>query len=163
MKRLVFGFWAGFLLIGPAWADEWSTYYNMATFGAGGGADDGGWMNFECAGSDSGFSTAGQPYFTLRIGQGFSRKKLTLEETITFFVDDGQSYVLPMSLELQSTDNLAYDHSPELLGEMQDFIAALRRGDWVTAWSGQRQLARVALDGSFAALEFVAACIAGED
>src|SRR5690606_28299583 len=89
MKRLVFGFWAGFLLIGPAWADEWSTYYNMATFGAGGGADDGGWMNFECAGSDSGFSTAGQPYFNLRIGQGFSRKKLTLEETITFFVDDG--------------------------------------------------------------------------
>ena len=163
MKRLAFGLVAGILLSGPAVAEKWSTYYNMATFGAGGGSDADGWFNFECAGSDSGFSTAGQPHFTLRIGEGFSRKKLVPEKTITFFVDDGLSYVLPMSPEVQSTVNLVYDHSAETLEEMQYFIAALRRGDRATAWSGSRQLASVALDGSFAALEFVEACIAGED
>ena len=163
MKKLFPGLGViGILLVSPAWADKWDTYYNMATFGAGGGADAGGWFNFECADEESGFSTAGQPYFTLRIGEEFNRKKLTPDKTITFWVDDGLSYVLPMRWEAQSTVSLVYDYSAETLEEMQDFIAALRRGDRATAWSGEQQLASVALDGSYAALEFVEGCIAGE-
>jgi hypothetical protein len=135
----------------------------MATFGAGGGSDADGWFNFECAGSDSGFDSAGQPFFSLRIGERFENKKAPLEPMIDIWVDDGQSYLVPMSLEAQSTKSLSYDRNPEFFAEVQDLIAALRRGDRATAWSGERQLASVALDGSFAALEYVAACVAGED
>jgi hypothetical protein len=158
-----FGLSAAVLLIGPAWAGNWSNYYNMATFVAGGGADEGGWFNFECADEESGFSMAGQPFFDVTIGENFYQKKAALEPTIIFAVDDGQSYLLPMRLEQNSTTHLHYDRNPETFPEMQDFIAALRRGNRVTAWSGEQQLASVTLDGSFAALEFVEACVAGED
>lgn len=164
MKRVILALAAsGILFSGPVWADIWGTYYNMATFGAGGGADAGGWFNFECAGADSGFETAGQPYFSVRIGEEFIQEQLTLEETTAFWVDDGQSYALPMRLEAGSADNLSYEHSAQTLEEMRDFIAALRRGDRATVWSGQQQLASVALDGSYAALEYVEACVAGEE
>jgi len=163
MRLAGLGLLASILLIGPAWADNWSSYYNMATFGAGGGADEGGWFNLECADEESGFSMAGEPFFDVIIGEKFHQKKAALEPMITFVVDDGRSYLLPMNLEQNSTTHLHYDRNPETFPEMQDFIAALRRGNQVTAWSGAQQLASVTLDGSFAALEFVEACVAGED
>ena len=107
-----FGLSAAVLLIGPAWAGNWSNYYNMATFVAGGGADEGGWFNFECADEESGFSMAGQPFFDVTIGENFYQKKAALEPTIIFVVDDRQSYLLPMRLEQNSTTHLHYDRNP---------------------------------------------------
>lgn len=167
MQRLFLALAAsGILLASPVRADKadaWDTYFNMATFGAGGGTDAGGWFNFECADEDSGFSSAGQAHFTLRMGEEFAGEKPTPEKAITFFVDDGLSFVLPMSMQAESSVDLYYDYSAETLEEMLDFIAALRRGSRVTVWSGQQQLASVGLDGSSAALEYVEACVAGED
>lgn len=163
MRLTGFGLLASILLIDPAWAGSWSNYYNMATFVAGGGTDEGGWFNFECADEESGFSMAGQPFFDVMIGEKFHQEKAALKPTVAFFVDDGQSYLLPMNLERDSTTHLHYDRNPETFPEMQDFIAALRRGNQVTAWSGEQQLVSIALNGSFAALQFVEACVAGED
>ncbi len=162
MGRFIFGIMFGLLLVNPVAAETWDAYYNMDTFGAGGGTDQEGWFNFECASADSGFSSAEQPFFSMSIGEAFLKQKAALEPRITILVDDGQSYAVPMRFELQSTTTLVNDRDPETFPNVLDLIEALRRGDRATAWSGQRQLASVALDGSFAALDGVAACVAGE-
>ena len=162
LYRIVLGFVLGLLLIGPAVAETWGTYYNMDTFGAGGGTDEEGWFNFECASADSGFSFSEQPFFAMGIGETFLKQEATLEPQITIFVDDDQSYVVPMRFELNSTTTLVNDRDPKTFPNVLDLIEALRRGERATAWSGQQQLASVALDGSFAALDGVAACVAGE-
>lgn len=151
------------LLAGPVRAEAWDAYYNMATFGAGGGSDAGGWFNFECADEESGFGTAGQAHFSLRMGEDFTKEEFVPVKDIQFWVGDGKSFVLPMSPEADSAIDLKYDYSAETRQEMLWFIEALRQGDGVSAWSDDRQLARVALKGSSAALKDVEACVAGED
>jgi hypothetical protein len=164
MKALPFLCLAGLLLAGSAAAQEWQTYFNMATFGAGGGSDEGGWLNFECAGDDSGFSTAGEPYIALEVKAGVTLSKKSLGAGPTFWVGDDQSFALPMRLEAGSTTTLAYQYSAATVPEVLHFIAALRGGTSFSATLGNENIASIPLDGSNAALEFIEGCVAdGKD
>lgn len=163
MRAFAFGMAVFLFSVSPSMAQDWGTYFNMATFGAGGGSDTNGWLNFECAGPDSGFSSSGEPFFSIVIGDRFRDEKQDLEPLITIRVDGGKTYAVPMAFDVKSTRVLKNDRRPEIFPEMQALIAGLRTGMQATAWSGTRQLAEVDLTGSFAALEYIAACIAGEE
>jgi hypothetical protein len=151
---------ASMLAVAPASAQEWSAYFNMATFGAGGGSDAGGGLNFECGDKDSGAHNPGRPYMTLRLAEGTELNKKSALEDIVFWVGDGMSFTLPLVLERGSADTLAYVYSPETVPEVLEFISALREGQTFTALQGERRLASVDLEGSAAALQYVEGCIA---
>ena len=151
------------LLILPTQAQDWGTDFNMGTFAAGGGSAANGYLNLECPDESSGFDTAGQPFVTLTPMDGVVlNKKSVPEEGIAFWVDDDQSYLLPMSLE-PSGNSLDYDYSVESAQSVRDMVEAMRKGDTVTAYAGGLdgiRLVMITLDGSAAALEFVEGCIA---
>ena len=146
-------------LASPAVAQDWDSYFNMGTFAAGGGSDANGWLSLECADPDSGFSSAGRPFLSVTVMSGISLNKKSLADGLAFWVDDGQSYVLPMSLEEGSSTILHYDHSDDSVGEVLDLIEALRKGGNVGLEMGAEFVMRVTLEGSFQALEYVEACI----
>jgi hypothetical protein len=151
---------ASLLGAAPAAAQDWNTYFNMATFGAGGGSDANGWLNFECAGPDSGFSTAGRPHIALRVKDGVTLDKKSLEDGPTFWVGDDQSFLLPMQLQERSTTSLNYQYDEASVPQVLEFLAALRRGVRFSAMLGDENIAAITLEGSSAALQFVEGCIA---
>lgn len=160
MRRLAASLVAGALLASPALAQDWGSYFNMGTFAAGGGSDANGWLHFECAGPDSGFSTAGRPHISVRVRDGVELDKKTLAAGVWFWVGDGASYDVPVQLEQGSSTVLVYDYSAQSVPGVLDFIAALRRGERFGLVVGAENVASITLEGSHAALEYVEGCIA---
>lgn len=143
----------------PAVAQDWDSFFNMGTFTAGGGSDANGWLSLECADPDSGFSSAGRPFLSVTVMSGISLNKKSLADGLAFWVDDGQSYLLPMSLEDGSSTILHYDYSDDSVDEVLHLVEALRKGDRVGLEVGTEFVMKVTLEGSFQALEYVEGCI----
>jgi hypothetical protein len=161
VKRSLIAFATLALLSAPVSAQEWGTDFNMGTFAGGGGTDASGSLSFECADPSSGFDTAGQPFIELKPMAGVVlNKKSVPSEGVTFWVEDEQSYLLPMSLE-PGGQSLSYDYSADSVQSVRDLVAALRSGSRVAAYAGKTQLVMMTLDGSSKALEFVESCIGG--
>lgn len=146
-------------LASPAVAQDWDSFFNMGTFTAGGGSDANGWLSLECADPDSGFDTAGRLFLSVTVMSGISLNKKSLADGGTFWVDDGKSYVLPLSLENGSSTILHYDYSDDTVGQVLDLVETLRKGGSVGLEVGTEFVMRVTLEGSFQALEYVEGCI----
>ncbi len=147
-------------LLASVEAQDWNGYFSMATFGAGGGSDENGWLNFECADPSSGFSTAGRAYMQMRLMEGVQLSKNSLPADVAFWVGDSQSYLFPMVLTPDTTNGLSYAYSAETTQEMLDFIAALREGNSVTAFLDDVRLIRIELQNSSSALSAIEGCVA---
>lgn len=158
--RVFAGIVALAMIASPALAQDWGTDFNMGTFAAGGGSPDNGYLNLECAGEGSGFDFAGQPFIALTVIDGEQLDKKSLPDEITFWVDDEQSYLLPMSIEEGSTTRLVYDYSADTVEQARGLVEAMRQGSIVTAKADENVIASLDLEGSNDTLELVEDCIA---
>lgn len=143
----------------PASAQQapiWGGYYNMGTFAAGGGSETDGHISLECAGDH--LDNAGALLLQLTPAAGiepFADAPPQLD-----FLIDGQQMALPVTAEDGAV--FFYRSGP---GDRRTLtlIDALRRGHMLIVSAPELDIAEISLGGSFEALTYVAACVAGND
>ena len=161
--RFILPVLAGLALSTPSYAAPWGTYFNMGTFGAGGGSDAEGSLNLECADPESGMTGAGVLFllFTPSSTAVFYKKAIT--GGYMRFVVGSTAVELPMDIEDGSANTFAYTPEAETAQYTKALIKALRSGDSVKVLAGDLELANIALDGSDAALEAIDGCVMDGD
>ena len=158
MIRLTMSVLAGLTVAAPAMAAPWVAGYQMATFTAGAGSDEEGWLSLECGDPDAGISEYGELYllFTPRAGISFNKKQQLTYLTFTIGAD---TFELPIELEAGSSNTLSYVREAEGAVLTQGLVSAMRNGDRVQISLDGQQLGDLGLEGSDTALDAIDSCI----
>lgn len=158
MKILTLSVLAGLTVVAPAVAAPWVAGYQMATFTAGTGSDEGGWLSLECGDPDAGTTEYGELYLLFTPGTGISFNKKQPLTYLTFTVGS-DTFDLPIELEPGSSNTLSYVREAEGSILTQGLVSAMRGGDRVQISLDGVELGDISLEGSSEALEAIDDCI----
>ena len=141
----------------PALAQDWSTYFNMATFGAGAGDASSGSISLECGDAQSGAHNPGQLYLLVSPATDAHLNKKLLPANVRFSIGE-ETFHIPMALEPggSSLGNVREETSEETA---RNFVSALREGNELEIGLEEVSIARIGLRGSGEALEAIDSCL----
>jgi hypothetical protein len=149
---------AGLLIASPAMAAPWVAGYQMATFTAGAGSDEEGWLSLECGDPDAGTNEYGELYLLFTPGAGISFNKKQQLTYLTFTIGS-DTFDLPIELEAGSSNTLSYVREAEGSILTQGLVSSMRNGERVQISLDGQQLGDLSLEGSGEALEAIDECI----
>lgn len=144
----------------PASAQQapiWGGYYNMGTFAAGGGSEEDGHISLECAGEH--LDDAGN--FLLQLTPASEMDPFIDAPPQLDFSIDGKQITLPVTAEDGAV--FFYRSGPDDNRQTLAMIGALQRGNTLIVSAPELDIAEISLRGSFEALTYVEACVAGKD
>ncbi|RDE08170.1 hypothetical protein [Pelagibacterium lacus] len=157
MKSLLALLVLGAVLPVPALAQPapvWGGHYNMGSFAAGGGSAQIGHVSLSCAGDS--LDDAGAVFLQLEPAAGIEPFVDAPPELD--FVIDGAVFTLPVTAEEGRI--FFYRTEPGDSAMAAALIDALRRGQTLSVSAPELTIAEIPLRGSFAALTYVAQCVA---
>lgn len=135
-------------------APVWGGHYNMGSFAAGGGSAEMGHLSLSCAGDS--LDDAGAVFLQLEPAAGIEPFVNAPPELD--FVIDGEVFTLPVTAEEGRI--FYYRAAADDDGLASALIDALRRGQALSVAAPELTIAEIPLRGSFAALTYVAQCVA---
>lgn len=136
----------------PAFAQDWSSGYNMGSIGVSGGNEASGTIVIDCAESGNAVVPEGSLSLFVTPAPG-----ITATAGDFIFTIGGEDITLAFADN--QGDGFVHDKTPESLDALTALIDALATGDEVVITEANNEIARIGLEGAGAALDGVDVCL----